>query len=270
VNLDTSGPLSATDRKAKALGVSFDRIADRYDATRGYPDTIMEDILNALEGVLRKGERTLDAGVGTGRFAQPLQARGREVIGIDVSSRMLRRARDKGTENLVRADVCNLPFRDSVFDTTISIHVLHLISTWKCALQEIGRVTKRNFMSVAFSKEESPAEELRRFYDQACEELGFKVCHPGLRERELPEILPPDSSRVITTHEHPIGVEDMINDYESRTYSSQWTVPQEVHEKAIEALRERYEGVEQIIGREKISLIIWDIESVRRFVSERR
>ncbi|OGS41475.1 MAG: hypothetical protein A3K67_04045 [Euryarchaeota archaeon RBG_16_62_10] len=251
------------------MGLSFDRIADRYDSTRGYPENIMEDILGALEGVLRKDDLVLDAGVGTGRFAQPLQARGFDVVGVDISPRMLRKAREKGTEDILRADVCALPFGGSVFGTALSVHVLHLISNWRCALQEISRVTAREFVSVAFNREESPAEELRRFYDDACEELGFKVCHPGLRERELPEILPPDTSRTIVTHEHPIDVEDMISDFETRTYSSQWTVPDEIHERAIERLRERYGGVEQIMGHERISLITWDIGRVRRFVAGR-
>lgn len=251
------------------LALSFDRVADRYDATRGYPETVMEDILGALESALPREGRVLDAGVGTGRFAQPLQARGFEVIGTDIAARMLRKARQKGTQDLFRADICRMPFRDSVFDVALSIHVLHLISTWRCALQEIARVTTRSFMSVAFNREESPAEELRRLYDRACEERGHKVCHPGLRERELPEILLPDYSRIVVTHEHPISAEDIIDDYESRTYSSQWDVPEEIHQEAVELLRERYEGVEQIIGREKISLIVWDIARVRTFASER-
>ena len=249
------------------MGVSFDRIADRYDSTRGYPDKVMEDILRALEKFLDRDRKTLDAGVGTARFAKPLQDRGFDVTGIDISQRMLDKAREKGTQNLFKANMCDLPFADDIFATTMSIHVLHLISTWRGALVEVGRVTTDNFVSVAFNKEESPAEELRRFYDHACAELGYTVRHPGLRERELPELLPPDRSMLITSHEHPIAVQDMIDDFETRTYSSQWMVPEEIHQQAIDALRERYEGIDEIAGRERISLLIWSIDKVWEFAS---
>jgi ubiquinone/menaquinone biosynthesis C-methylase UbiE len=255
------------DSERWRMGVSFDRIADRYDSTRGYPDRVMEDILAALERVLDRERRILDAGVGTARFAKPLQDRGFEVIGLDISKRMLAKARAKSASDLFRGDMCSLPFRDDAFGTTLSIHVLHLVSKWRCALGEIGRVTTDNFVSVAFNKEESPAEELRRSYDQACAELGHAVRHPGLRERELPDLLEPDSSTVITLHEHPIDVQGMIGDFETRTYSSQWMVPEEIHEQAIEALRQKYDGVQEIMGREKISLLVWDIDKVWEFAS---
>lgn len=249
------------------MGISFDRIADRYDATRGYPDWVMEDILGALDRTLSKDSLILDSGVGTGRFAQPLQSRGYSVIGVDISSRMLGKAQAKGTEDLFKADMCVLPFRDGVFESAMSVHVMHLISKWRCALAEIGRVTTRDFMSVAFNKEESPAEEFRRFYHHVCAELGFDVSHPGVHERELPDVLSADEARLITLHEHPVDVQKLLDDYEARTYSAQWEVPEEIHEEAIAALRERYEGVEEIEGRESISLLIWDIARVREFVS---
>ena len=228
---------------------------------------MMKDILGAVQRTLDPGKRILDAGVGTGRFAKPLQDIGFDVVGIDISKRMLAKAREKGAENLFRGDLCDLPFRDDSFGTTMSIHVLHLISTWRCALVEIGRVTTDNFISVAFNKEESPAEELRRLYDQICADLGHNVRHPGMRERELPDLLPPSMSSVITSHEHPIDVQGMIDDFETRTYSSQWMVPEEIHEQAIEALREKCDGVQEIMGREKISLLVWDIDKVWEFAS---
>ena len=71
----------------------------------------------------------------------------------------------------------------------------------------------------------------------------------------------------ITLHEHPIDVQGMIGDFETRTYSSQWMVPEEIHEQAIEALREKYDGVQEIMGREKISLLVWGIEKVWQFAT---
>jgi len=247
------------------LGISFDRIADRYDATRGYPDEVMKDILEALDKELRKEDCILDAGMGTGRFSQPLQARDYHVVGIDLSKRMITKAREKGVENIVQGDLLALPFKDLAFDKSISIHVLHLIKDWEDALREIGRVTREEFVSVAFNKEDSPAEEIRNAYDRACEELGYPVKHPGMRERELPDVLEPDAVKPIVLHEHPVDVKSLIQDFETRTYSSQWTVPQEIHEQAIEMLKEHFEEIEQVMGIERISLITWSAEKLRDF-----
>ena len=251
--------------RCNQLSLSFDRVADRYDQTRGYPETIMEDILAALDQALEKDKTILDAGVGTGRFAKPLQDRGFDIVGIDLSPRMLRKAVEKGTTGLIRGDITQLPFQDRVFSATLSIHVLHLVPSWRMALTEICRVTTDKYVSIAFRKEDSPAEEIREFYDKMCTELGCRIRHPGLRERELPDFLAPDVDKLIVTHEHPIRVEDMINDFEQRTYSSQWLVPDEIHEQAIAALREAFGDDESVVGRERISLLEWDVYRLWQF-----
>ena len=246
------------------MSVSFDRVAEKYDTTRGYPEHIMEDILNALDRRLKPDDLILDAGMGTGRFAAPLQARDYRIVGIDIAGRMIKKAQEKGVENILRADLLSLPFQDLVFDKTISIHVLHLIKHWRDALHEIGRVTKDEFVSVAFNKEESPAQEIRHAYDRACEELGHSMKHPGMRERELPDVLQPDDMKPIVIHEHPVDVKSLIQGFETRTYSSQWTVPEEIHEEAIELLKEQFGDLDHVQGIERISLIAWNADKLRK------
>ena len=250
------------------MSVSFDRIADRYDTTRGYPDQIMTDILRALDKELRKEDCILDAGMGTGRFAQPLQARGYRIVGVDIAQRMIGKAKEKGVENLLRADLLALPFQDLAFDKTISVHVLHLIKNWKNALVEIGRVTKEEFISVAFNREESPAQEIRNAYDRACEELGHSMKHPGMRERELPDVLRPDIVEPIVLHEHPVDVKSLIQEFETKTYSSQWNVPEDIHEQAIELLKEQFGELEHVQGIERISLIMWNADKLRNLTCD--
>jgi ubiquinone/menaquinone biosynthesis C-methylase UbiE len=245
--------------------VSFDRIADKFDATRAYPDDTWRAVIEAIAGELDKEKRVLEAGVGTGRFAGPLQAKGLNIVGVDISARMLEKAREKKVENLLEADLCALPFRDHVFAQTISVHVLHLIKRWKCALAEIARVTTDRFVSVGFMKVESPAEEIRGLYDEACKQLGFAVHHPGVHERELPELLPPDSEKLIVTLERPVDVKKLIEDYELRSYSLQWSVPEDIHTQAIQAMREACEGVEFVMGKERIVLLVWDMKRIRSF-----
>ena len=245
------------------MSIPFDRVADRFDETRGYPDHVMSEILSALSEVLDRRKAVLDAGVGTGRFAAPLQAMSYTVIGVDISPRMMEKARGKGVEGLVRADVRALPFTDLAFGSAMSIHLLHLISDWRRALAEIGRVTQEVYVSVAFEKRDSPAQRMRDYYDEVCVQLGYDTTHPGMRERELPDILPPDTRRLIVQHEHEINVANLISEYESRTYSSQWAVPEDIHAQAIDAMKKRYSGVEKVTGVEWISLLVWRAERLR-------
>ncbi len=42
-------------------------------------------------------------------------------------------------------------------------------------------------------------------------------------------------------------------------------MPDDIHEQAMAVLKEQYEGVEDIIGKERISLIRWDAKRLRGF-----
>src|SRR5690242_14442259 len=114
------------------MAVSFDRVANIYDATRwaGVPRPIMEKILSGMKDMLKDCRSILDIGTGTGRFAQFFKDSGFYVVGVDISLQMMAEAREKGVRDLVRADAQHLPFRDGSFDGSIMIHVLHLVENW--------------------------------------------------------------------------------------------------------------------------------------------
>ena len=245
------------------MAKSFDRIADKFDETRSYPDEVMSVIVDAVERAMTPAAKVLDAGVGTGRFALPLQRKGFEVVGVDVSRKMLDKAVSKGVRNLVRSDVCAMPFKEDAFDYALSVHLIHLIPEWRTALDEIGRVTRKGLISVVSDRDRSQAEEMRRLYCHTCERLGHEVRHAGPRERELSDIIPPDTTIEVTVQERPVEVGKMLDNFESRTFSDQWDVPEEVHRGAVAALRDRYEGVDTVVSREDISLIVWSADRVR-------
>ena len=133
------------------MPVSFDRVADIYDKTRGLPPHVMKKAIAALTNELKGHKTILDAGAGTGRYAKPLQNKGFELVGVDVSEKMLKKANQKGVKGLILTDVCHLPFRDLSFDVTICNSVLHLIEDWRTALKEITRVTRHVLVSTVYS-----------------------------------------------------------------------------------------------------------------------
>ena len=74
--------------KAETYG---EQVADVYDGWYGVYDEAMIDLLAELA----HGGRALELGIGTGRVALPLAARGVEVHGIDASPKMVARLRAK-------------------------------------------------------------------------------------------------------------------------------------------------------------------------------
>ena len=113
-------------------------------------------------GSLCKGH-LLDAGCGSGKYSIPLQMRGFDVIGVDVSSGALEMA-VKGSVcreldiKFLAADICHLPFPARSFDVIWCYGVLqHLLSAErKQAINEFRRLLPRNgilFMEV-FGKED--------------------------------------------------------------------------------------------------------------------
>ena len=83
-------------------------------------------------------ELILDAGCGTGVFTEDINA---QVIGVDLSEVMLRRAHQKMFDVAV-ADMLQLPFADNSFDKVVSITAIEFIRDGKQAVSELERVLK--------------------------------------------------------------------------------------------------------------------------------
>jgi SAM-dependent methyltransferase len=100
------------------------------------------------------GLRILDAGCGSGWYAEQLLKRGASVDGVDASAGMIEFARhrllDDAHEHKSRltlrvADLATeLPFEDHVFDGIVSPLVLHYLHDWRPALEQMRRVLKPN------------------------------------------------------------------------------------------------------------------------------
>lgn len=99
------------------------------------------------------GLRILDAGCGSGWYAEQLLERGAYVDGIDSSAAMIEFARHRllngdGKRHNARlslrvADLAKeLPFENHVFDGVVSPLVLHYLHDWRPALDQIRRVLK--------------------------------------------------------------------------------------------------------------------------------
>src|SRR5262245_36888607 len=122
---------------------SFDRAAHIYDQTRLLFEPIATHGIQAILDITVPEARVLDVGTGTGRISIPLLDRGVDLIGCDLSGKMLRRLQEKlPPARIVQSDASHLPFRTAHFDVVLTVHVLHLIPPWREALREFKRVLK--------------------------------------------------------------------------------------------------------------------------------
>ena len=140
-----------------------------YDA---WYDRHKEAFLKELELIKRNlPEGTgLEVGVGTGRFAKNLE---NVVVGVDVSSNMLRLAKKRGVE-VILADASNLPFK-RVFDFVLFAFTICFVENPLEALREACRVLKPGGKVIAcfvpkgrlaeeYRKKNSPFYRNARFY----------------------------------------------------------------------------------------------------------
>ncbi len=126
---------------------AFDHAAEDYDQKRGFPPGISELVAEAALELLPGGRaaRVLEVGVGTGRIARPLLARGVAMTGLDLSRAMMERllatlpqgARQPG---LILGSAEALPLAAGQFEAVAAVHVLHLLGQWRTALAEARRV----------------------------------------------------------------------------------------------------------------------------------
>ncbi len=77
--------------------------------------------INFLKGQLKPNGYVLDVACGTGRHLIALSEAGYYVIGLDVSARLLKIAKQRGATDLVRGDMRFLPFKKETFTAAISM-----------------------------------------------------------------------------------------------------------------------------------------------------
>ena len=140
---------------------NFDRVAEIYDATRGFTPEVEGQIARGLASTLRESTvdpMVLEVGVGTGRIAAPLAELGLRVVGTDISRAMLARLRSKCRDiHVVLADASRPPFRAASFDAALYVHVLHLLPEPDRSLEATLGVLRPGGMILACHHEYEPS-----------------------------------------------------------------------------------------------------------------
>ncbi len=119
----------------------YNRIGGSYDQTRKSDPFLVERLVYHLKPTV--DEAYLDIGCGTGNYTSALCEKGGKWTGVDVSSEMLRQARQKSPQVAwVMASVSQLPFTDAKFAGGIATLTIHHWPDLALGFQELARVLK--------------------------------------------------------------------------------------------------------------------------------
>jgi SAM-dependent methyltransferase len=149
---DRSGPVTAGEP------VVFDRVADRYDETRGGLARA-RNLAPVLVGMLPPTGPVLEVGVGTGLIATGLAELGRPVVGVDLSTAMLARAARRMPGRVAVADARQLPIASGAVAGAVLVHVLHVVGDLDQTLAELARVLRPGGVAVATAEAEAAGPE---------------------------------------------------------------------------------------------------------------
>ena len=230
--------------RQRPVSVVFDRVADRYDETRGGQARadMMADLLVPL---LPGSGPLLELAVGTAIVAATIAGRsGRPVIGIDLSRPMLEVGRPRLPGRLIHGDVTTLPIRTASLDAACALWILHLVGDPQAMLDEAARTLRKGGRLVVVGRGESRSDEdVDRIVDAVEHEL-----RPGVAE--TPDDISPLARRahlqivdVVETGHQSFGTtpRQAVERYESQTWSFTWDLEPatraRVLDPAIAALR---------------------------------
>jgi len=156
--------IATPEGKRRYVRTLFATIADRYDLiTRllSYgQDRRWKRRLVAMAAP-RPGMRALDLATGTGDIAFALAAAGADVIGLDVTRRMIELARAKASPPAPRflvGDMLALPFAAQSFDVITTGYGLRNVPDLTTAIDEMRRVLKPGgrVLSLDFDRPQQP------------------------------------------------------------------------------------------------------------------
>jgi phosphatidylethanolamine/phosphatidyl-N-methylethanolamine N-methyltransferase len=139
--------LDVQDAQTQATRRRYDRIAPIYDTLEWGIELRARHWRSELWHMVGADEKVLELGVGTGK-SFPFYPPGADVTAIDISQRMLERARRRaerlGTKVMLQvADAQTLPFTDASFDTAVTTFVFCSVPDALRGLRETRRVLKR-------------------------------------------------------------------------------------------------------------------------------
>lgn len=183
--------MSGSDAATRALSVTavendfvegvYDKLAKVYDLIFG--PTLHPGRIKAIQRMsVQPGERVLEVGVGTG-INLPLYPRDCSVTGIDFSSSMLEKARERAARKetshvrLLQMDAADLRFVDGTFDIVYAPYLISVVPDPLKVAREMRRVCRRGGRIIFLNHFLSPnlvLSRIERLISPLTIHIGFK------------------------------------------------------------------------------------------------
>lgn len=207
-------PSPHTALSADAVKLAYRRWAKVYDAVFGSISSFGRRCAVAQANRL-PGQRVLEVGVGTG-LALPSYHSGKRITGIDLSSDMLQRAKQRvqrqhlsNVENLFEMDAEATNFEDGSFDIAVGMFVASVVPHPDRLFAELKRVVKPGghilFVN-HFLAQKGMRYHIERIMAPASKSLGW---HPDF---SIESLLPPEELQRATLQPvHPFGLFTLVS-----------------------------------------------------------
>jgi SAM-dependent methyltransferase len=211
--------------------INFDRIAERYDATRG-GEARGEQFAADIAPLLGRDRRILELGVGTGVIAKALITRGFDVVGIDISGDMLVRALERVGGRVVQGDAMALPVRTASLDHVLCVWMLHVVEDVPIVFGEIARTLRAGGTCLVMDGKavSDPDDPIHAAFREI--EASFGMAPRDGRVHEDARLAPGAGllvEDIVTSgpHPHEMRIADAANAIATRTHSWMWDIDED-------------------------------------------
>jgi len=198
-----NGNGSLAEMDEQAIRKAYARWAPVYDLTFGIiADAGRKRAVRYMNTL--PPSRILEVGVGTG-ISLPAYDRKHRITGIDLSTEMLKKARERqqrrglsNVEDILEMDAGDLKFPDDSFDVVVAMYVLTVVPDPAQVMRELARVCKPGGEVILvnhFSTEKGLRGKVEKTMARFAEDLGWRpefpketvmVCDELTLEQELP------------------------------------------------------------------------------------
>ena len=246
----------------------FNRISDIYDETR---QPLTSEALDKVAARLSDDgvSHILEAGIGTGRIALPLQQRNFSIFGVDLSRGMLRKAREKGIHTVVLADANHLPLRDKQFDAALMAHVIHLLENPSETFESLRRVATKEIVVLVRKREGAyPTDDGRISFRETFRRIAAEQGYPlperqggwgdGFRrESEFLSANPPTELVTIEDELIVTTLRERLSFFERRAYGHPTEIPEEAYRNIMRAAIESVDADREVRFQRVEQMAIW-------------